>query len=139
MKVLGYKLEPKPTPPGHIVFLYSLGAVLVALVITGFIFMAYGMNPFAAYSTIFQKTLFNWRGFSEVIRKTIPLLLAGVGLVLAFRAQFWNIGAEGQILAGAVGAAGVALFVPVPPALAVPAMFLAGFIVGALWGFYLRF
>lgn len=135
MKLLGYKLEPRPEPAGHIVFLYSFAAVLLALIITGFIFMAYGLNPFTAYGTIFAKTLFNWRGFSEVIRKTIPLLLAGAGLVLAFRAQFWNIGAEGQILAGAVGAAGVALFVPIPAPFAVPAMFISGFVCGGLWGF----
>lgn len=135
MKLLGYKLEPKPTPAGPIVFLYSLAAVLVALIITGFIFMAYGLNPFSAYGIIVNKTIFNWRGFSEVLRKSLPLLLAGVGLVLAFRAKFWNIGAEGQILAGAVGAAGVALFIPVPAPLAIPAMFLVGFIAAGIWGF----
>ena len=135
MRFFGYKLEPRPTPAAYVVFLYSLLAVLAALIITGFIFLSFGLNPFQAYSTIIQKTLLNWRGFSEVLRKSIPLLLAGVGLVLAFRAQFWNIGAEGQILAGAVAAAGVALFVPVPAPLAIPTMFLAGFMVGGLWGF----
>jgi simple sugar transport system permease protein len=55
-------------------------------------------------------------------------------LVVAFRAQFWNLGAEGQLLAGAVAAAGVGLFVPLPPSLAIPAMFLAGCVAGAMWG-----
>ena len=132
---MGYRLEPRPVPSGRIVFAYSFVAVLVALFITGLIFIAYGHNMFGAYGTIFSKTLLTWRGFSEVLRKTIPLLLAGAGLVVAFRAQFWNIGAEGQILAGAAAAAGVALFVPVPAPLAIPAMFLAGFIAGGLWGF----
>ena len=135
MKLFGYRLEPRPNASSGVVFGYSALAVAVALIITGFIFMAYGLNPFAAYGIILDKTLFDWRGFSEVLRKTVPLLLAGAGLVLAFRAQFWNIGAEGQILAGAVGAAGVALFVPVPASLAIPAMFLAGFVAGGLWGF----
>ncbi len=67
------------------------------------------------------------------MRRAIPLLLAGVGLVLAFRGQFWNIGAEGQLLLGAVAAAGVALFVPLPDPLKLPAMFLAGFAAGGLW------
>ncbi len=135
MTFLGYKLEPRTKPPGQVVFLYSFAAVLVALIITGFIFMAYGLNPFSAYATIIQKTLLNWRGFSQVLLKSVPILLAGVGLVLAFRAQFWNIGAEGQILAGAAAAAGVALFLPLPAPLTLPAMFLAGFIAGGLWGF----
>jgi simple sugar transport system permease protein len=135
MSFLGLRLEPRPKPPGYIVFLYSLAAVLLALIVTGFIFMTFGLNPFKAYGTIINRTLLDQRGFSEVIRKSIPLLLCGAGLVLAFRAQFWNIGAEGQILAGATAASGVALFWPVPVPLAIPLMFLAGFIAGGLWGF----
>ena len=131
---LGYKLEPR-TPAAHTVFFYTLGAIIFSLIVTGFIFMAYGLNPFAAYGTIIDKTILNWRGFSEVLRKSIPLLLCGVGLVLAFRAQFWNIGAEGQILAGATAAAGAALFIPIPALLRIPALFSAGFIGGGLWGF----
>ncbi len=132
---LGYRAVPRLSVPGFAVFLTSIGAIVAAIVVTGFIFMAFGVNPFSAYATIAERTLFNFRGFTEVVRKTIPLLLAGVGLVLAFRAQFWNIGAEGQILAGAVGASGVALFVPLPGPLMIPVMFLAGFLAGALWGF----
>lgn len=135
MTFLGYRLESRTKAPGYVVFAFSLAAVLAALTITGFIFMAYGLNPFSAYGTIISKTLLSWRGFSEVLRKTVPLLLIGAGLVLAFRAQFWNIGAEGQMLAGAVGASGVALFLPLPVALAIPTMFLAGFGFAGLWGF----
>ena len=135
LKALGYRLEPRPNPPAYVVVFVSLLAVLAAFIVTGFIFWAYGSNPFVAYSTIIQKTLLNFRGFTETIRKSLPLLLAGTGLVLAFRAQFWNIGAEGQILAGAVAASGLALFVPLPPYLMIPAMFLSGFIAGGLWGF----
>ena len=130
----GFKLVPRKAVPGYFVFLVSFGAIVAAIVVTGFIFWIYGVNPFAAYSTIVERTLLNSRGLSEVVRKSIPLLLAGVGLVLAFRAQFWNIGAEGQILAGAVGASGIALFVPLPSFVAIPAMFVAGFVAGALWG-----
>ncbi len=70
----------------------------------------------------------------EVVRRTIPLLLCGVGLAVAFRARFWNIGAEGQLLAGAVAATGVALFVPLPNPWHIILMFVAGFAAGALWG-----
>ena len=131
----GYRLEPRPNPSRHIVFLTTLSAVVIALFLTGILFSVFGVNPFQAYGTIVNKTIFNFRGFTEVVRKAIPLILAGVGLVLAFRAQFWNIGAEGQILAGAVAASGFALFVPLPPFLMIPAMFLAGFVAGGLWGF----
>ncbi len=131
----GWRLEPRANPSSTLVFLASLGAVVLALVLTGFLFMAFGVNPLTAYGVILDKTLFDFRGFTEVLRKSIPLMLAGVGLVLAFRAQFWNIGAEGQILAGATAASGVALFVPLPPALMLPTLFLVGFVAGGLWGF----
>ena len=98
-------------------------------------FALFGVNPFIAYQTILEKNILNFRGFTEVLRRTIPLLLCGVGLVLAFRAQFWNIGAEGQLLMGATAASGVALFIPLPAVLIIPLMFLAGFLAGGLWGF----
>lgn len=129
-----WRLEPRPEPGRGLVFAVSVAAVLAALIVTGLIFWAYGHNPVTAYRDIFASTLGNARGAAEVLRKSIPLLLAGVGLVLAFRAQFWNIGAEGQILAGAIAASGVALFVPLPAPLLLPVMFLAGFLGGALWG-----
>ena len=132
---LGFAIEPRAKPSGLLVALASIGAVVAALIATGFVFWAFGVDPLFAYRIIVERTLLDGRGFSELVRRSIPLLLAGVGLVLAFKAQFWNIGAEGQILAGAVASSGVALFVPVPPPLMVPAMFLAGFVAGAAWGF----
>ena len=135
MTLLGYKLEARAKPSARFTFVVSLLAIVVALILTGILFALFGVNPFVAYQTIFEKNLLNPRGFSEVVRRSIPLLLCGVGLVLAFRAQFWNIGAEGQLLMGAVAASGVALFVPLPTFLVIPVMFLAGFIAGGLWGF----
>jgi ABC-type uncharacterized transport system permease subunit len=130
-----YRLELRPAPPPGLVLAVSCGAILAALVVTGFIFMGFGHHPLTAYGQLLQATLGDLRGLSEVLRKTVPLLLCGAGLVLAFRLQFWNIGAEGQLLAGAVGAAGVALFVPSLGPLTLPAMFAAGFVAGAAWGF----
>lgn len=135
MPGLPYRFVARGKPPAWLAFAVSLAAVVAALFVTGIIFWLYGTPPLAAFQTILEKTLFNPRGLSEVVRKSIPLLLAGVGLVLAFRAQFWNIGAEGQLLAGAVAASGLALFVPLPAPLMIPAMFLAGFLAGGLWGF----
>lgn len=108
-------------------FLLALGAALVA-------FAAYGLNPLEAGATVIERTLIGTRNLGEVVRRTIPLLLAGAGLVLALRARFWNIGAEGQILAGAVAASGVALFVPNLGAFTIPAIYLAGFVGAALYG-----
>ena len=135
MTRLSWRLEPRAHAGPALVLAASLGAILAALLVTGLIFAAYGHNAIAAYRMLIESTLADFRGFSEVLRKTTPLLLGGVGLVLAFRMKFWNIGAEGQILAGAAGATWVALFTPFSGWLTIPAMFTAGFLAGAAWGF----
>lgn len=130
----GYRWEPRAEAPAWRTALVTLGAVVVAgLVVTG-IFIQNELDPLAAWRTIVERTLINERGLSETVRKAIPLMLAGIGLLLAFRARFWNIGAEGQILAGAVGATAVALFSPIPAPWTIPAMFAAGMLAGAAWG-----
>lgn len=130
-----FRFERRADPSPLLVFTVSVGAVVASLLVTAALFGLYGVAPLAAFRTIVERTLLDARGLSEVVRKSIPLMLAGVGLVLALRARFWNIGAEGQILAGAVAASGVALFVPLAAPLVIPAMFLAGFLAGAAWGF----
>ncbi len=111
----------------------SLLALLLAFSAAALVFLAYGVNPAQAYRTIFIETMLSPSGFAEGVRRAIPLLLIGVGLVLAFRVQFWNIGAEGQLLLGAVAAAGVALFVPLGAPFKLLLMFAAGFVAGGLW------
>src|SRR5262245_42858526 len=109
---MAVRFEPCPTPPGAVVVSVSLLAIVAAFLSAGSRMWAYGMRFPHDYAVIVQGTLGDARGLAEILRKAIPLLLIGVGLVTAFRAQFWNIGAEGQMLAGAVAATGVALYVP---------------------------
>ncbi len=124
---------PRLAAPAWLLVAVSAGAFLVALLVALGIFAAYGLNPLQAGATIIERTLMDKRGFGEVVRKSIPLLLAGAGMALALRARFWNIGAEGQILAGAVAATAVALFVPIGW-YSIPALYLAGFVAAALYG-----
>jgi len=110
-------------------------ALVTAFIIMGIIFAGFGVNPFLAIFSIFAWSLFTPAGFTSTLTRMIPLLLCGVGLAIAFRALFWNIGAEGQLLMGAIAATGIALFVPgIPDFLLLPTILLMGFIVGALWG-----
>ncbi len=133
-KVGPFLVEPRLAPPRTVVMAVSVGAVLLALGVGAIIFWAYGVDPVNAYVTIWERVIMAERGRMEVLRRAIPLLLVGVGLAVAFRARFWNIGAEGQLLAGAVAATGVALFLPLPDPWLIPVMFLAGFLAGAVWG-----
>ncbi len=133
MKLGSFRIEPAE-PSGGWTLAVSAAAILAAFIVAGVIFWAYGVNPIHAYAVIAHDALLAPGAFPEIFRSAIPLLLAGVGLVLAFRAQFYNIGAEGQLLAGTVAATGVALFTPIRGPLTLPVMFAAGFLGGALWG-----
>ena len=130
-----FDLEPRPNPPSSWVFLVSSIAVIAAFFCTGIVFAAYGVNPLVAYGKIIQGTLLEPQGLSTTVQRAIPLLLIGVGLVLAFRAQFLNIGAEGQMVIGATVGGAVALFVPPLGPLTLPLMFIAGFLGGAACAF----
>ncbi len=102
------------------------GALLLALS---------GANPFVTYAAMLQGALGSVYGLSEVLVKTIPLILTGLAVSLAFRMRFWNIGAEGQLTMGAVAAAGMALFWSqgLPDWTILPLSILAGCVAGALW------
>ncbi|WP_105317288.1 ABC transporter permease [Thermus tenuipuniceus] len=123
--------ELDPSPSLWKVFLaYSL-FVALALLLLGLLFLLYGVSPLKAYGLLLSP-LGDSLGLAEVGRRTIPLLLIGAGLALAFRVGFFNIGAEGQLLMGAVGGAYVALFLP-PGPWTLPLMFLLGGGLGAVW------
>ncbi|HER25170.1 MAG TPA: ABC transporter permease [Candidatus Atribacteria bacterium] len=132
---VGIKIERKPLASGQEVFFVSLLAILAAFLVAGIFFRVYGVSPIKAYQLILHGSLGSRFGLAETVRRAIPLLLCGVGLTIAFRALFWNIGAEGQLLMGAVAATGIALFSGLPDPLLLPAMFIGGFIGGAIWGF----
>jgi len=127
------QVEKRTSLSPWVVFGVSFAAIVAALLAAGIFFKAYGVSPLRAFQLIITGALGSKVGLAETVRRTIPLLLCGVGLTVAFRALFWNIGAEGQLLMGAMAAAGVALFVPMPEVLRLPAMFVAGFFGGALW------
>ena len=118
--------------------------VIGALIVGGVLLWIAGVSPFVAYPRIFRAafgTPAGWlRGelypLSDTTVKAIPLLLAGLGVALAFRMKLWNIGAEGQLLIGAWAATGVALKLlsPDTPAfIMIPAMMLAAFLAGGLY------
>ncbi|WP_224369154.1 ABC transporter permease [Hyalangium versicolor] len=126
------RLEQDPLPHRAKVFGVYLGVLALAFTLAGAVFSAYGVGPLEAYSTLLEGTLADRQGLTEVLRRTIPLLLIGSGLTLAFRVGFFNIGAEGQLLLGAAAGTAVALFLPSSP-LTLPLMFLAGAVAGGLW------
>ena len=85
-------------------------AVLLALCTAGVVLLCLSYNPFAVYKEMVVGSLGTKTAFRETVRLTVPLLIASLSVTLAFTMRFWNIGSEGQILAGAMAASYFALF-----------------------------
>ena len=111
-----------------------VAASLLTLVTGSIMFALLGHDPVAAMYAFFVGPLMSVNGLSEWLLKASPLILIGCGLAVGFRANVWNIGAEGQLIAGAIAATGVGLFYPNPSSpLLLPLMFLAGMAGGMVW------
>lgn len=108
-------------------------AVLVALVLGGLLIWWAGENPVSVYRLVLTESVFETSGWRDTFSRSAPLILIGLGLGVGFRASIWNIGAEGQFVAGAVAAIAVLGFVDLPVPLAIAAGLVLGAVGGALW------
>jgi general nucleoside transport system permease protein len=107
----------------------------VAMLVTGFlIFTLLGKEPAHAFYVFFVKPIDTRYGFGELLLKATPLILCGLGLAIAYRANVWNIGAEGQLVLGAIAGSGVALTVgDGGGSWVLPLMLIAGVLGGMAW------
>lgn len=128
------RLEPRPTPSRVMRYASPLIAAALTLV-TGFVvFTALGLDPFHAFYTFFVAPIDNRYGLGELGVKAAPLMIIGMGLAIGFRANVWNIGAEGQLVLGAIFGGGVGLwFHDSQSAWVLPAMIAAGAAGGMIW------
>lgn len=109
-------------------------AIVIAFLLTSLLVLMANANPVDAFYYLLIDPLTTRTSALEVLVKATPLILTGLGVMVAFVGGFFNIGAEGQFYAGAVAAAwlGVA-FKDSPPLLAIPLILVAGFAAGAMW------
>ena len=111
-----------------------LGAVLVTIALTAIPIRLAGANPPAAFERYLVTPLSSVSGLYEVLLTATPLLFTGIAVAIAFRAGYWNIGAEGQFLLGAIGTTAVGLGLPdLPAPVALPLGFIAGAVGGLVW------
>ena len=111
-------------------------AILLAMLFMGVIsILLTGENPFVIYATIFKGNFAYGGRTWTLIYNTAILLCIALALTPAFRMRFWNIGAEGQVLAGGLAVVLCMIFLgdKIPNALLILIMLLAGLVAGALW------
>lgn len=115
-------------------FAVPLASLVLAAVIAGIVLAATGHNPFSTYRQMFDASITANGGLSSTFVYATPMLFTGLCAAFAFRMRTWNIGGEGQLYMGAIGAAGAGLALgDWPRPLLVLAMILAGLAAGAVW------
>lgn len=133
MIMAGIRIE-RGTAPVWLRALLPVAAALLTFVITALLVVLVKANPLEAYYYFLIDPLTSRTKTLEVLVKATPLLLTGAAVTFAFVGGYWNIGAEGQLYAGAVAATAIGLQVGNLPAwLALPLMLIGGFLAGALW------
>ncbi|SED66225.1 nucleoside ABC transporter membrane protein [Rhizobiales bacterium GAS188] len=125
------KLEPRLTRPAWLNLALPLLAIAVTLVLCGGLIAMTGAGVLDAYAIMMTSALGSQFNITETLVKAAPMIFTGLAVAVAFRAKFWNIGAEGQLMAGAVAAAFVGAL-PMPGPLAMLLMALAGALAGGL-------
>lgn len=126
---------PRPTSlisPWSTPGLVVLAVLITFILTTGPIILA-GANPIAAYAEFLIVPLTSRFSALEVLVAATPILLAGTAVALAFRGGYWNIGAEGQLLVGAIAAAAIGQIGALPQVVAIPAIIIGGALGGAAW------
>lgn len=132
MKIVAQKKENIPVKRRILVVVIC---VLLALVFCGLFILAHGENPFAVYAKMFKSGFGSPKAILNDIETAIPWMFCSLAVVVSYKMGINNIGAEGQYCMGAIAATGAALYCPfIPDALLIPAMFIAAFLGGALWG-----
>jgi general nucleoside transport system permease protein len=131
--VFGIKLERAPAPIWQRGLIPIL-AIILTFLAAGVIVLAVGANPGEAIYQLVIGPLTKTTARADVLVMATPLLLTGASVAFAFASGYYNIGAEGQLYAGAIAAAWLGPQLgAVPPILAILVMLVGGFIAGALW------
>ena len=118
------------------ILIRTITPVVLALVVSGLVVWAMGVNPFAFYGDIFTLGVVG-TGWQKTLTAMAPLLLIALGLIIAFRAQLWNLGYNGTYLLAAAVVAGIApdIMSALPFGIAVLVLAVVAIALGMLLGY----
>ncbi len=127
-------LVPRAQPSRALTWLSPVVAVLLTTVAGALLFAVMGEDPLRGLHVFLLEPLATQRGWAELALKATPLILCAVGLSLCYRANVWNIGAEGQLIAGAIVGGSIALLATSTTSRAiVPVILVGAALGGAAW------
>ncbi len=127
------RLEARERTPLWLLLLAPVLAVLAALVLASGLILWTGESVLNAYGSLLKGAFGSRFALSETLARATPLILTGLAAAVAFRARFWNIGAEGQLYCGALAATWLGTgMVNLSPVLMIPFLFLVGALAGGL-------
>jgi ABC-type uncharacterized transport system permease subunit len=127
------RLEPRLRVPAAIVVAAPMAAIAVTLLLCSALIVWAGAPVGRAYLLLFDGAFGSRFAITETLTRATPLIFTGLAAAVAFRAHFYNIGAEGQLYIGALAAVAIGGgAIPAPPAVLFPLMILAGMAAGAL-------
>ncbi len=107
--------------------------IAIALAIGAVLVSVSGNDPVEAYQTLFRGAFGSKQRISEVFVKMVPLSMMAFGTSVAFKAQLWNIGGNGQFILGAIAAILPGLYLNLPPVILMPVSIICGMLGGAVW------
>lgn len=110
-------------------------SVVLSLIFAGIIIGLLGYNPIKIFISMIEGALGTNIRIQQTILKAVPLIITSLGILVAFKMKFWNIGGEGQIMMGAFAASAVALNMDLPKPLMLLTMMLSAMFMGGLWAF----
>lgn len=112
----------------------TLIAIFFGFLVSAIVLAAAGYNPFQSFGALFNGIFSKPKYISNVIIKATPIILTGLSVAFAFKTGLFNIGAEGQYIAGTIAAVCVGSKLDMAPILQVPTVLLAGILAGAIFG-----
>lgn len=113
----------------------SVSSIVLGLLIGAIIMLAFGYDPIAGYSALTYGAFGNSYYLGETLRLTTPYILVGLAIAVAYKMNMFNIGAQGQLLMGWIGAVWAGTLFDLPKFIHLPLAILIGGLCGALWAF----
>jgi general nucleoside transport system permease protein len=128
------RLERRLVAPRWLSVGVPAGSLAAAIVLGAIVLLITGHDPIHSYHRLFDTAFVGQDSLSETLVAGTPLLFTGLAAAIAFRMNLWNVGAEGQLYCGAIGAAGAGLlFSGAPTVILIASMAVAGALAGAAW------